>query len=166
MDVRRAAFLGACTVLLSSNLYAQEQAPTASVSSGNPRGPGPIAESAERLAREWWPIEVAFFTIDEEGRPRFRTGVIEIAVLPPWQAYRESGLVPARGRISHQEMLRVMTPYEFSTPLVSASTDPGAMYHAITRTWRDWQERRIHERVVKELEEFERLRTESDQDPD
>jgi hypothetical protein len=36
--------------------------------------------------------------------------------------------------------------------------DPGAMYNSMKKAWRDWQARRIHERVVKELEEFERMR--------
>ena len=35
----------------------------------------PISKSAERIAREWWPTDVATFTIDEEGRPRFRSGI-------------------------------------------------------------------------------------------
>jgi hypothetical protein len=56
-------------------------------------------------------------------------------------------------------MLRMMTPREFSTPLISASVDPGNIYHGFKRTWREWQARRIHERVMRELEELERLRT-------
>ena len=51
-----------------------------------------------------------------------------------------------------------MTPQEFSTPLIGVSTDPGAVYNEIRKGWREWQARRIHERVVKELEEFERMR--------
>ena len=51
-----------------------------------------------------------------------------------------------------------MTPQEFSTPLISASVDPGDIYNGFRRAWRDWQARRIHERVVRELEELERLR--------
>jgi hypothetical protein len=54
-------------------------------------------------------------------------------------------------------MLRVMTPQEFSTPLVSGSVDPGEIYNSIKSAWRDWQARRIHERVMKEIEELERL---------
>jgi hypothetical protein len=56
-------------------------------------------------------------------------------------------------------MLRVMTPQEFSIPLISGSVDPGNIYNGIRRAWRDRQARRIHERVVRELEELERLRS-------
>ena len=51
-----------------------------------------------------------------------------------------------------------MTPQEFSTPLISATVDPGDIYNGFRRGWRDWQARRIHERVARELEELERLR--------
>lgn len=52
-----------------------------------------------------------------------------------------------------------MTPQEFSIPLIGGSVDPGDIYDGFTRAWRDWRARRIHERVVRELEELERLRT-------
>ena len=52
----------------------------------------------------------------------------------------------------------MMTPQEFATPLISASVDPGDIYNGFKQAWRDWQARRIHERVMRELEEFERLR--------
>jgi hypothetical protein len=55
-------------------------------------------------------------------------------------------------------MVRMMTPQEFSTPLISATVDPGNVYNGLKRAWRDWQARRIHERVTRELEELERLR--------
>ena len=149
--MRRLALLVASAIWLSSSLHAQES---------RRREPGPIAESANRIARDWWPTEPASFTIDEEGRPRFRTGTTETLPAPPWQLSPEYALTPARGAISHQEMVRVMTPQEFSTPpLIGASVDPGAMYNEIRKAWRDWQARRIHERVVKELEEFERMRS-------
>lgn len=51
-----------------------------------------------------------------------------------------------------------MSPVEFSTPLISGSVDPGNIYNDFKRAWSDWQARRIHERVVRELEELERLR--------
>jgi hypothetical protein len=149
--MRRLVLVVASAIWLSSSLHAQE--------SRMPREPGPIAESANRIARDWWPTEPASFTIDEEGRPRFRTGTTETLPAPPWQLSPEYALTPARGAISHQEMVRVMTPQEFSTPLIGVSTDPGAVYNEIKKAWRDWQARRIHERVVKELEEFERMRS-------
>ena len=52
----------------------------------------------------------------------------------------------------------MMTPMEFSTPLISASVDSGDIYNGLKRAWRDRQARRIHERVTRELEELERLR--------
>jgi hypothetical protein len=151
--MRRLAVLVASAVWLSSNLHAQEsKTPRA-------REPGPIAESANRIARERWPTEPASFTIDEEGRPRFRSGVTETLPAPPWRPSPDDPVTPARGAISHQEMVRMMTPQMFSTPLISASTDPGKIYNDIKSAWRRWQARRIHERVVKEVEELERMRT-------
>lgn len=154
--MQRLAILVASAVCISSNLHAQE--------SRTLRGPGPIAESATRIARNWWPTEPAFFTIDEEGRPRFRTGTSVTLPAPPWQPSPEITLTPARGAISHQEMLRVMTPQEFSSPLIGGSVDPGSLYNGMKKAWREWQERRAHERVVKELEEFERARAAAGQD--
>jgi hypothetical protein len=118
----------------------------------------PIAESAERIAREFWLTDAAPFSVDEEGRPRFRIGVTETVPPPPWRPTPDLPLTPARGAISHKEMVRMMTPMEFSTPLISASVDPGDVYKGLKRAWRDWQARRIHERVTRELEELERLR--------
>jgi len=135
----------------ASPLYAQDRTTPA---------PRPITESAERLAREYWPTESASFAIDEEGRPRFRSGITVAQPTPPWQQ-QSSEPEPDRyrGAISHQEMLRVMTPQEFSTPpLIGGSVDPGQIINSIKQAWRDRQARRIHERVVKEVEELERQR--------
>jgi hypothetical protein len=118
----------------------------------------PVAESAERIARELWPSDAPTFSIDDGGRPRFRGGVTETVPSPPWQPGQDLSRTPARGAISHKEMVRMMTPMGFSTPLISTSVDPGDIYHDFKRTWRDWQARRIHERVVRELEELDRLR--------
>jgi hypothetical protein len=156
--MRRLPALVASTVCLSWSLHAQE--PKAL------REPGPIAESADRIAREWWPTEPHAFTIDEEGRPRFRISTTETLPPPPWRPSPEDPLTPARGAISHQEMLRVMTPKEFSTPLIGATVDPGSIYNDIKKAWRDWQARRIHEQVVKELEEFERMRRSANENDD
>lgn len=131
-----------------------------------PPAPGPIQESAERIAREYWPTDAATFTIDEQGRPRFRSGVTETTPTPPWQPTPDGQPVPARGAVSHQEMLRIMTPQEFSTPLIGGSVDPGSIYNDIKKAWREWEARRIHERVTKEVEELERRRAESGADSD
>jgi hypothetical protein len=156
--MQRLAALVASAVCISSSLHAQE--PRA------PRGPGPIAESASRIAQEWWPTEPRFFTIDEEGRPRFRAVTSETLPPPPWQLSPEIPLTPARGAISHQEMLRVMTPQVFSSPLIGGSVDPGSLYNGMKKAWREWQARRIHEQVVKELEEFKRMQAAAGEDDD
>jgi len=141
-------------VLSASQAHAQETSRTPAQ--------GPIAESAERIARELWPTDAAPFSVDEEGRPRFRTGVTETLSPPPWQPAQDLSLTPARGAISHKEMLRMMTPQEFSTPLISATVDPGDVYNGFKRGWRDWQARRVRARVTRELEELERLRAAED----
>ena len=58
---------------------------------------GPIAESAERIARELWQTDPPPFSVDEEGRPRFRTGVIETIPPPPWRLAHDLSLTPAGG---------------------------------------------------------------------
>jgi|SRR5215510_8425728 len=150
--MKRLALLAAFT-LCACPLYAQERAPSA---------PGPIAESAERLAREYWPTDGSSFTIDEQGRPRFRSGVTVTPPSAPWQQSLEPEPNRIRGAISHQEMLRMMTPQEFSTPLISGSTDPGQIINGIKQAWRDWQARRIHERVMKEVEALKAAAADSD----
>jgi len=142
--MRRLALLGACVVCFPSAAAAQEAS-----SSPSSR---PITESAERIAREYWPTDTGTFTVDDEGRPRFRSGVSVALPAPPWQPSSEPEPARYRGAISHQEMLRFMTPQEFSTPLISASADPGEIYNSIKKAWRDWQARRVHERVMKEIE--------------
>src|SRR5215510_10103545 len=87
--------------LCATPLYAQERTTSA---------PGPIAESAERLAREYWPTDTSSFTVDEDGRPRFRSSITATIPSPPWQQSTELEPDRVRGAISHQEMLRMMTP--------------------------------------------------------
>jgi hypothetical protein len=148
------ALIGLATCL-SAGLRAQEAERT-------PRAPGPIAESTDRIARETWPTDAWSFTIDEDGRPRFRSGVT--ATLPPplWQLTPgDTSPVPSRGALSHREMVAAVTPEAFrGNVLYSVSVDPGAIYNGITKAWRDWQARRIHERVTQELEEFLRATAE------
>jgi hypothetical protein len=155
--MRRLALLGACALCFSSDLGAQE--------AETPASSRPIADSAERLAREYWPTDAATFTVDEQGRPRFRSGVTANVPSPLWQPSSEPEPDRYRGAISHQEMLRVMTPQAFSTPpLIGASVDPGEIINSIKQAWRDWQARRIHERVMKEVEELERQRAAANAD--
>jgi hypothetical protein len=150
MVMRRLALLTGF-VLCASWTHAQETPATPAQ--------GPIAESPQRIAHDLWTIDGTSFSDDEEGRPRFRTGVTETVPPPPWLPTRDRSLTPARGAFSHKEMVRMMTPQAFSTPLISASADPGDIYNGFKRAWRDWQARRIHERVTREREEVERLRT-------
>jgi hypothetical protein len=162
--MRRVALLGAFLFLVSATSDAQERA-TADSRERQPRVPGPITATANKLARELWPEQVATSSpvVDEQGRPRFRSGTTETAPRPPWQLSPEDkSIVPAGGAISHQEMVRFMTPQEFSTPLVGASVDPGSIMNEMKKAWRDWQARRIHERVTKEREEIERIHAAAD----
>jgi len=151
--MRRLALLAAF-VLCASWTHAQETSRIAIQ--------GPIAESAQRIAREFWPTEGGPLSLDEQGRPRFRTGITETVPSPPWRWAQDLSLTPARGAISHQEMVRMMTPMGFSTPLISGSVDPADIYNGFKQAWRDWQARRIRERIVRELEELERLRAEEE----
>ena len=154
----RLVLLGSIVFCTSSPLLAQEAGPG---STQKPITDKPITESAERIARDLWPADLATFTIDAEGRPRFRSGVAEALPPPPWQLTPEQTITPTRGAISHQEMLRVMTPQAFTPPLISASADPGAIYNEIKKAWREWQARRVRARIEKELEQ---LRAASDSD--
>jgi hypothetical protein len=151
--MRRLA-LSTAFVLCASWTHAQETA-------GTP-GEHPIAESADRIARDIWPTDAPSFSTDEEGRPRFQSGVTETLPPPAWRLTRDFTVTPGRGAISHEEMVRMMTPMEFATPLISRTVDPGSIYNDFKRAWREWQARRIHERVVRELEELERLRAEEE----
>ena len=120
--------------------------------------PRPIAESAERLARELWPVDVSS-DVDELGRPRFRAGVTAAPfVLPwPWQqggAGTASGPVNPNTRLYHREFLDLVTPEEFRggtlNPVVGVSVDPGVMFQGVKGAWRDWQGRRARIRIEKE----------------
>jgi hypothetical protein len=147
--MRRPALLAAFALCASAALHAQE---------GRVWPPArPISTSAERIARELWPTDVATSTIDEEGRPRFRAGITVTVLPPPWQLTPDTAPTPSRGAVSHQEMLRMMTPREYSTPPIGGgSADPGSILQSIRSAWRDWQGRRIEKRIMRELEELER----------
>jgi hypothetical protein len=120
----------------------------------------PVTESAERIANELWPIDERGL-MDERNRPPFRASVTEFTLPLPWQETDPTWtrLQPA-GRLYHREFLSVVTPEAFRAGAMTAavgagvSTDPGAVLAGIRRAWRDWQARRIHERVEQELAEL------------
>ena len=58
----------------------------------------------------------------------------------------------------------MMTPREYSTPLIGGSVDPGSIHQSVRNAWRDWQAGRIHQRVMRELEELERLNGAADEE--
>ena len=154
--MRRPALLAALVLCASPALQAQEGTVWPAER--------PISKFAERIAREWWPTDAVTSAIDEEGRPRFRSGITITTLPPPWPPTPDTAPIPSRGAISHQEMVRMMTPREYSTPLIGGSVDPGSIYQGIRDAWRDWQMRRIHERVMRELEELERLNRAAEQE--
>jgi hypothetical protein len=148
--MRRPALFAALALCASPALHAQEGRVWPAER--------PISKSAERIAHELWPTDVAISTVAEEGRPRFRSGITVTVLPPPWQLTPDTAPTPSRGAVSHQEVLRVMTPREYSTPPIggSGSVDPGSIFRSIRSAWRDWQGRRFEKRIMRELEELER----------
>ena len=120
----------------------------------------PIAESAERIARQLWSVDDSAST-DEQGRPRFRASVTvdEFVLPPPWyETDRAPGRYRRPGTLYHQEFLSIVTPEEFraSTATVGAgvSVDPGTILDGFKSAWRGWQERRARERIEREVAEL------------
>jgi hypothetical protein len=119
----------------------------------------PITETAERIARQLWPVEVDQGSLDEQGRPRFRTSVeASPIVLPlPWLNDPVTGPIQPRSRLYHAEFLSVVTPEPFRASALTAAAgggvgvDPGAMLDGVKSVWRDWQTRRVRERIEREL---------------
>jgi hypothetical protein len=119
----------------------------------------PIAESAARLAREVWSVDDSAST-DEQGRPRFRASVTvdEWALPPPWYETDPAiGRFRRPGTAYHQEFLSVVTPEAFRASTFNAggvSVDPGAMFGGLKSAWRSWQERRVRQRIEREVAEL------------
>jgi hypothetical protein len=129
----------------------------------------PVTETAERIARQLWPVEVDQGSLDEQGRPRFRTSVeASPIVLPlPWQNDPAGGPVQPRSRLYHAEFLSVVTPEPFRASALTAAAgggvgvDPGAMFDGVKSVWREWQTRRVRERIERELAELQAANSES-----
>jgi len=118
--------------------------------------------------KERWPVGRVTVVPDEPRRPMFRAEVTATVLPPPWRVDSDdTSPVPARGAFSHQEMLAVMTPGEHRSRVIAlpgSGVDPGAIWHGITSAWRDWQERRIHERVTRELAALRAASRDQDQE--
>jgi hypothetical protein len=122
--------------------------------------PRPLAESAERLARELWPTD-GEVTVNEGGRPVFRVNVTgrDVALPLPWQVSSTvpKGFRPRGGNMHHHEFLAAVTPQEFRSSVLypaGVTIDPAAIARGIASVWRTFQERRIRERIASELEQL------------
>ena len=150
--MRRFPLTAVLASLVCTGVGAQESPPL--------QPPRPIAESAERIARELWPI-VLHGPLDEQGRPRFRTGVtVRAFVLPASWIDTEAHPLPFRprgGSIYHHQYLTSVTPEAIRAGTlypVGISVDPGAIYHDLKSAWRSRQEKRVRARIARELEEL------------
>lgn len=123
---------------------------------GSTTGPGPIAQSVERVVAVVSSKE-AEKSPDEEGAPVFRSGVTRDVPLssplwtdanPPFQSR------PPGGTLTHYEYLRATTPEAFRSSTLyppGVSVDPGKLVGDIKSAWREWQARRVRERIEQEL---------------
>jgi hypothetical protein len=139
-------------LLLGASVGAQDAAPAR-----------PIAETAERMARELWPTDVSS-SIDDQGRPRFRaTATVNEFGLPvPWQDVdaNRAPFKPRGGNLHHHQFLAQVTPEEFRSSVLypaGITVDPGEMFNGLKSAWRSWQEKRVRERIAKEMEELRRV---------
>jgi len=119
----------------------------------------PIADSAERIARELWSVDDSEST-DEQGRTRFRASITvdEFVLPPPWYETDPAiGRFRRPGTLYHQEFLSVVTPEAFRASTFNAggvSVDPGTMFDGLKSAWRSWQEKRVRERIEREVAEL------------
>jgi hypothetical protein len=123
------------------------------------RGRGPIAETAERISRELWPIDGA-------RQPVFRSG-IEVdyfRLQVPWietEGEQSPDARPRGGSYYHQQYLQDVTPVAFRGSTLypaGVGVDPVVFADGIKAVWRGWQERRIRSRIAAELAALERAR--------
>jgi hypothetical protein len=119
----------------------------------------PIAESAERIVKETWPVERGGQT--DEDVPIFRTVTEADAAafrLPaPWLDNRRMG-PRMNGLAAHRERLMMVTPEAFRGSTlypVGVGVDPAVLINGVKTAWRRWQEQRVRERIRKEVDALE-----------
>ena len=144
----------AAFVCLSANVAAQ---------SAEPQKPTPIADTVNRMARDFWSTQA-----DPAIRntPVFRSSVtLDFRPLPvPWHLTERPGPRNPRFNAYHQEHLMMTTPEAFRTSTfypIGMGIDPAVIVNATKGAWRDWKTTRIRRRIADELEALERARTAS-----
>jgi len=116
----------------------------------------PVTDTAARVARELWPVAVFPSSGDGSGS-HFRVDVTaHTFVLPvPWVPAKDpTAQIRRPGPRQHQQFLYDVTPQAFRASTlypIGITVDPGAIVHGVKARWRDWQARRIHERVEREV---------------
>jgi hypothetical protein len=116
----------------------------------------PVADTADRIARQLWPVDAFTSTGDGSGA-HFRVDVTAptFALPLPWLSTRDpTARIRGRGTQTHRQFLYDATPEAFRASTlypIGITVDPGEILHGVKARWRDWQARRIHERVEREV---------------
>jgi hypothetical protein len=118
----------------------------------------PIAESADRIARETWPVERGQ---TDEGITIFRAQTEADAeafkLPPPWLSDQRMG-PRMNGLATHRERLMMVTPEAFRGSTLypaGVGVDPAVIVNGVKTAWRKWQEQRVRERIQKEVDALE-----------
>jgi hypothetical protein len=116
----------------------------------------PIADTADQIARETWPVERGRQT--EEGITIFRTETRADAdafrLPPPWLNDQRMG-PRMDGLATHRERLMMTTPVAYRGSVLYPATvgiDPALIVNGVKSAWRRWQEHRVRERIQKEVD--------------
>jgi hypothetical protein len=129
--------------------------PFAGVAGAQQRRERPIAEAAERIAAETWPVERGRQT--EEGVTIFHIETEADAdafkLPPPWLDDQRMGpRMP--GTAAQRERLAIVTPEAFRGSVMypaGVGIDPAAIVKAVKYPLRKWHEHRIRTRIRDEL---------------
>ena len=146
-----------CVVALCSTAPAGAQ--QAAQDTGAAPSPTPIADAAERIARELFPEGLAD-QVQSDGST-FRLNIHAPGPGQPFPRIDDPQgptRPPAGGSLYHQQMLESVVPQEFrastfNTPRVSI--DPATIVNGIRGVWRDVQVRRVRAQIARELAELE-----------